>query len=64
MRYMQVRRNESETSDILINLSFKMEHLNLILQKGIYENCQCLKFTTGVQFDQFYDTILFSQFIE
>lgn len=37
---MHSRRNETESSEQLINLSFRFEKLNLYIQKSLFEKCQ------------------------
>ena len=43
MTYMNCRRNETESCELLLHFSFRLEKLNLKLQKGIYSGFKLLE---------------------
>lgn len=58
--YMQLRRNEYESSTQLIKLSGDFEKINLFLQHGIFNKCMELK-QRGLNFDKYYEILYFNR---
>jgi hypothetical protein len=46
-QYMFARRNETESSELLVDLSFGFEKINVSLQRGVYENIKKLNESMG-----------------
>lgn len=59
--YMFLRRNETESSDQLLNIAPWFERLNIKLQMKLYDKCSEL-IKMGVYLDKFYKTIFYSSF--
>ena len=60
IEYMQLRRNEYESSTQLIKLSGTFEKINLCLQNGFFEKCKQYK-SEGVDLENYSELLYYNK---